>query len=121
MVVAGLILAAISLLILSRFGSVSNMTDHAGQKAENIVNQSQEKITHTGAMARSGFRRFSYEVNSFLFSGSGPKQMPGAANSGQPRIQPSPQQRPRNDGERKGESVENDINKQRSNKNQQRR
>src|SRR5262249_13153473 len=63
--VAAMILAAISLLVISRFGGVSNLTMSAEQKAESLVTQGQQKISSTGAMARSGLQRVSYEVNSF--------------------------------------------------------
>jgi anti-sigma factor ChrR (cupin superfamily) len=86
MAVAAMIIAAISLLILSRFGSVANLTEHAEQKAESIVSQSQQKISSTGAKAKSGFQ--------FLFGGGMTKQEPDSPPSDQPRIQPSPQPRP---------------------------
>jgi hypothetical protein len=70
MAVAAMIIALISLLLISRFGSVGNMTTTAEQKVESIVNQGQQKISGAGAMARSGFQRVSYGVNAFLFSGA---------------------------------------------------
>jgi predicted anti-sigma-YlaC factor YlaD len=69
MAVAAMIIALISLLVISRFGSVGNMTTTAEQKVESLVTQGQQKITGAGAMARSGFQRVSYGVNAFLFSG----------------------------------------------------
>lgn len=68
--VAAMIIALISLLVISRFGSVSNMTTTAEQQVESLVTQGQRKITGAGAMARTGFERVSYGVNSFLFSGA---------------------------------------------------
>jgi predicted anti-sigma-YlaC factor YlaD len=70
MAVAAMIIALISLLLISRFGSVGNMTTTAEQKVESIVSQGQQKISGAGAMARSGFQRVSYGVNAFLFSGA---------------------------------------------------
>lgn len=103
MAVAAMILAAISLLILSRFGSISNLTTHAEQKAESIVNQGQRKIKSSSAAARSGFQRVSYEVNSFLFSGGIASPMPVSTHpnqtQGQTQAQPSPQPRPRPNAE----------------------
>jgi predicted anti-sigma-YlaC factor YlaD len=70
MAVAAMIIALISLLVISRFGSVGNLTTSAEQKVESLVNQGQQKINGAGAMARSGFQRVSYGVNAFLFSGA---------------------------------------------------
>jgi hypothetical protein len=72
MAVAAMIIALISLLLISRFGSVGNMTTTAEHKVESIVNEGQQKISGAGAMARSGFQRVSYGVNAFLFSGAAP-------------------------------------------------
>jgi predicted anti-sigma-YlaC factor YlaD len=99
MAVAAMIIAAISLLVLSRFGSVANLTTHAEQKAESIVSQSQQKIKSSGAAARSGFQRVSYGVNSFLFSGGVEKQAPVRTQPGQIRLQPSPQPRVKSEAE----------------------
>ncbi|MGH9836040.1 MAG: hypothetical protein ACREBD_10595 [Blastocatellia bacterium] len=112
MVVAAMIIAAISLLILSRFGSVANLTEHAEQKAESIVSQSQQKISSTGAKARSGFQRMS-----FLFGGGITKQEPDSPPSDQPRIQPSLQPRP--GGESDPASAERDKRGRRPNQNKQ--
>lgn len=89
MAVTAMIIALISLLVISRFGSVSNLTTTAEQKVENLVNQGQHKINGAGAMARSGFQRVSYGVNTFLFSGA----PTGAPNSspGPDRARPTPQ------------------------------
>ncbi len=95
--VAAMIIAAISLFILSRFGSVANLTTHAEQKAESIVNQGQQKINSTGAKARSGLQRVTYEVSSFLFSGGVAGPAPVSTNPDQPRLQASPQPRPGHD------------------------
>jgi predicted anti-sigma-YlaC factor YlaD len=70
MAVAAMIVALISLMVISRFGSVGNLTTSAEQKVESLVSQGQKKITGAGAMARSGFQRVSYGVNAFLFSGA---------------------------------------------------
>jgi predicted anti-sigma-YlaC factor YlaD len=78
MAVAAMIMALISLMIISRFGSVGNLTTSAEQKVESLVNEGQKKITGAGAMARSGFQRVSYGVNAFLFSGAATGQAPPA-------------------------------------------
>lgn len=59
MAVAALIFAATTLLILSRFGSVSSLASQAETRAEILVNQGQRAINQTGAMARTGFQWFS--------------------------------------------------------------
>lgn len=69
MAAAALIVSASGLLILSRFGSVSGMAVQAGSQAEILVNQGQRALNQTEAMARTGFRRVSYEVNTLLFDG----------------------------------------------------
>lgn len=100
MAVAAMILAAISLLVISRFGSVGNMTDHAEQKAESLVNEGQRKINSTGAMALSGFQRVSYGLSSFMSngsSGSSVKPSPVRIRPNAARTQPSPQPRPQHD------------------------
>jgi len=79
MVAALLIFAASSLLILSRFGSVSEMALHATNQAEQL----QQKINTSGTMARSGFER----VETLLFSGAA--QAP-AKTSVQPTPTPTP-------------------------------
>src|SRR5262249_28654458 len=90
MAVAAMIIALISLLVISRFGSVGNMTTSAEQKVESLVNQGQQKINGAGAMARSGFQRVSYGVNAFLFSGA-------ATAPTAPTECPTPQPPPRSD------------------------
>jgi predicted anti-sigma-YlaC factor YlaD len=87
MAVAAMIIALISLLVISRFGSVGNLTTSAEQKVESLVNQGQQKINGAGAMARSGFQRVSYGVNAFLFSGAATAPTEG----------PTPQPPPRSD------------------------
>jgi hypothetical protein len=84
--VAAMIIALISLMVISRFGSVGNMTTTAEQKVESLVNQGQQKISGAGAMARSGFQRVSYGVNAILFSGPA-TEVPG---HGIPAPAPSP-------------------------------
>lgn len=100
MAVAAMIIALISLLVISRFGSVGNLTTSAEQKVESLVNQGQQKINGAGARARSGFQRVSYEVNTFLFSGA-PTDRPGrgipAPTSEPDRAHPTPQPSPRSD------------------------
>jgi hypothetical protein len=97
--VAAMILAAISLLVISRYGSVSNLTMSAEQKAESLVNQGQQKITSTGAMARYGFQRVSYEVNTLFFNGA-TQQVPAKVSiPAPPRTQPSQQARPQRDSD----------------------
>ncbi len=70
MAAAALIVSASGLLILSRFGSVSGMAVQAGSQAEILVSHGQRALNQTEAMARTGFRRVSYEVNTLLFDGS---------------------------------------------------
>jgi hypothetical protein len=91
MAVAAMILALISLLVISRFGSVSNLTTTAENKVESLVIQGQQKIHSTGAMARSGFLRVSYGVNSFLFSGPPSDGSTPASSSEQNGARPTPQ------------------------------
>ncbi|QQS48151.1 MAG: hypothetical protein IPM66_05775 [Acidobacteriota bacterium] len=69
MAAAALIVSASGLLILSRFGSVSGMAVQAGSQAEILVSHGQRALNQTEAMARTGFRRVSYEVNTLLFDG----------------------------------------------------
>src|SRR5215510_2100539 len=66
MAVAAMIIALISLMVISRFGSVGNLTTSAEQKVESLVNEGQKKINGAGAI----FQRVSYGVNAFLFSGA---------------------------------------------------
>lgn len=87
---AALIFAAGSLFVLSRFGSMSNMATDAENKAERFVNQGQQKINSTTAIARTGFRR----VNSLLFTGDEAKPMAVAERPRQ--IPPRPSPRPSN-------------------------
>jgi hypothetical protein len=91
MAAAAMIIALISLLVISRFGSVGNLTASAEQKVESLVNQGQQKINGAGARARSGFQRVSYEVNTFLFSGA------PNSSSKPDRARPTPQPSPRSD------------------------
>src|SRR5215470_10646406 len=88
MAVAAMIIALISLLVISRFGSVGNLTTSAEQKVESLVNQGQKKINGAGAMARSSFQRVSYGVNSLLFSGGANE------SSGRETAAPTPQSPP---------------------------
>jgi len=83
MAVAAMIIALISLLVISRFGSVGNLTTSAEQKVESLVNQGQQKINGAGAMAISGLQRVSYGVNAILSSG-------GATGPTAPRTPASP-------------------------------
>ena len=91
MAAAAMIIALISLLVISRFGSVGNLTASAEQKVESLVNQGQQKINGAGARARSGFQRVSNEVNTFLFSGA------PNSSSKPDRARPTPQPSPRSD------------------------
>jgi predicted anti-sigma-YlaC factor YlaD len=97
MAVAAMIISLISLLVISRFGSVGNLTTSAEQKVESLVIQGQQKITGAGAMARSGFQRVSYGVNAFLFSGApaapaAQTDGPAPNSSSEPnRARPTPQ------------------------------
>jgi len=91
MAVAAMILALISLLVISRFGSVSNLTTTAENKVESLVIQGQQKIHSTGAMAVSGFQRVSYGVNSFLFSVPPSDGSTPASSSEQNGARPTPQ------------------------------
>ncbi|HZF38603.1 MAG TPA: zf-HC2 domain-containing protein [Blastocatellia bacterium] len=94
MAVAAMIIALISLLVISRFGSVGNMTTTAEQKAESLVNQGRQKINGAGAMARSGFQRVSYGLNAFLFNGAATAPAPPNSSSGA-GAHPTPQPPPR--------------------------
>jgi type II secretory pathway pseudopilin PulG len=91
MAVAAMIIALISLLIISRFGSVRNLTTTAEQKVESLVNQGHQKINGAGAMARSGFQRVSYGVNTFLFSGAANAPTVPTSSSGPAPAQNTPQ------------------------------
>jgi predicted anti-sigma-YlaC factor YlaD len=79
MAVAAMIIALISLLVISRFGSVGNLTTSAEQKVESLVNQGQQKINGASAMALSGLQRVSYGVNAILSSGAATGPTPPAA------------------------------------------
>jgi predicted anti-sigma-YlaC factor YlaD len=100
---AAMIIALISLMVISRFGSVGNLTTSAEQKVENLVNQGHKKINGAGAMARSGFQRVSYGVNAFLFSGAAtspaaPAKESAPNSSSEPnRASPTPQPPPRSE------------------------
>ena len=88
MAAAALIFAASSLMIISRWGSVGGMAEHAETKAKRIVNESQQRISDTGAKARSGLQSVSFGVNSLLFDGGSEKP---ATQRARPRAaQPSP-------------------------------
>jgi predicted anti-sigma-YlaC factor YlaD len=91
MAVAAMIIALISLLVISRFGSVRNLTTTAEQKVESLVNQGHQKINGAGAMARSGFQRVSYGVNTFLFSGAANAPTAPKSSSAPERAQEAPQ------------------------------
>jgi predicted anti-sigma-YlaC factor YlaD len=97
MAVAAMIIALISLLVISRFGSVGNLTTTAEQKVESLVNQGQQKINGAGAMARSGFQRVSYGVNTFLFSGAATTPARPNSSSAPNSAHPTPQPSPRSD------------------------
>jgi hypothetical protein len=91
MAVAAMIIALISLLVISRFGSVGALTTSAEQKVESLVTQGQQKIGDAGAMARSGFQMVSSGVSAILSSGSGSAPTsPSNPNSAQPSPRPSP-------------------------------
>lgn len=53
---AAMIFAASGLIISTRFGSLDNMADRAGLKAERLVASGQEAINQTGVMAVSGMQ-----------------------------------------------------------------
>jgi predicted anti-sigma-YlaC factor YlaD len=89
--VAAMIIALISLLVISRFGSVGNLTSTAEQKVESLVNQGHQKINGAGAMARSGLQRVSYGVNTFLFSGAANAPVAPKSPSGPEHAQEAPQ------------------------------
>ena len=78
--VAALIFSASSLLILSRFGSISGMAMEAETQAQRAINQ-------TGAMAKTGFSRFY-----LLFDSGPPNAKPSPSPVDQPNKKPSPQQ-----------------------------
>lgn len=88
MAVAAMILAAISLLVISRFGSVSNLTNQAEQKAESLVSEGQRKLNSTGAMALSGFQRISFLLNGPNVKDAKPS--PVRARPDDLRAQPTP-------------------------------
>lgn len=92
MAVAAMILAAISLLVISRFGSVSNLTNQAEQKAESLVSEGQRKINSTGALALSGFQRVSYLLNGPNVKDA--KPAPARTRPDALRSQPRPQHDP---------------------------
>jgi predicted anti-sigma-YlaC factor YlaD len=77
MAVAAMIIALISLMVISRFGSVGNLTTSAEQKVESLVNEGQKKINGAGAI----FQRVSYGVNAFLFSGAATGPVAPAASA----------------------------------------
>lgn len=85
MVAALLIFAAGSLLILSRFGSFSEMAEHAGSQ----VDQLQHKLSITGATALSGLGR----VETLLYGGK-QANPDSPQNTPQPQPQPSPTLQP---------------------------
>jgi predicted anti-sigma-YlaC factor YlaD len=97
MAVAAMIISLISLLVISRFGSVGNLTTTAEQKVESLVTQGQQKINGAGAIARSGFQRVSYGVNAFLFSGAATGEHAPNSSSAPNRAQGVPQPSPRSD------------------------
>lgn len=111
MAVAALIFAASSLLVLSRFGSVSGMASHAESQAEVLVNQGQRAINQTGAMARTGFKRVSTEVNTLLFDGSISK----------PSVDPTTQSNPEQAGKPDPGSSQHNMSRNAPNKEQQER
>jgi predicted anti-sigma-YlaC factor YlaD len=94
--VAAMIIALTSLLVITRFGGVGNLTASAEQKVESLVNQGQLKINGAGAAARSGFQRVSYGVNSFLFSGAATGDAAPNPSPEPDRARPAPQP-PRSD------------------------
>jgi predicted anti-sigma-YlaC factor YlaD len=94
MAVAAMIIALISLLVISRFGSVGNLTTSAEQKVESLVNQGQQKINGAGAMAISGLQRVSYGVSAILSSGAAtgptaPRAPAAPAASASPAVGPA--------------------------------
>src|SRR5262249_25208522 len=89
MAAAGLIFAASSLFVISRFGSVSGMAEHAETKAKRIVSEGEKRFNYTGEMARTGFRNVSHGVQSVLFSGA-PATMKMPTNVGHPSPTPRP-------------------------------
>jgi anti-sigma factor RsiW len=77
MAAAALIFAASSLLVISRFGGVSGMAEHAETKAKRIYSESERRLSDTGERARTGFRTVSHGVNAVLFRPAAPPQTPG--------------------------------------------
>lgn len=106
MAVAALIFAASSLLILSRFGSVSGMASQGKAQAAMIVENGQRALNQTGALARMSFLRVSDEVNTLLLDGPEAKRQPNSSqpqqkktqqlqpSKSQPAFHPSPQPSP---------------------------
>ncbi|HZS08098.1 MAG TPA: hypothetical protein VFD58_24910 [Blastocatellia bacterium] len=64
--VAGLIFAASTLFVYSRFGGFSGMASEAGARAERIVVEGNEAVTQTGAMAATGIQMVSQGVNNIM-------------------------------------------------------
>jgi anti-sigma factor RsiW len=88
MAAAGLIFAASSLFIISRFGSVSGMAEHAESKARRIVIEGEKRLSDTQEKTWDGLRNVSEGVHSVLFSGAEPPA--AVVKPRPPRSSPSP-------------------------------
>lgn len=71
-----LILAASSLLILSRYGSLAGMANHASLQADLLVSDGQERLSRTGEVARGKFEEMSREMNTLLVNVDDRKPIP---------------------------------------------
>lgn len=87
MAAALLIFAASSLLILSRFGSLSGMATHASTQAEQLVTQGQRALSDTSIMAQ----RVSFAL---LAGGEEAKPEKPAARPVDVQTEPSPEMKP---------------------------
>jgi len=90
MVAALLIFAASSLLILSRFGSLTEMASQASSQAEQFMTQGQRALTGTSLMAQ----RFS---STFLSGGEEKKAGTPSAQTADPQSEPVPVATPQTD------------------------
>lgn len=94
-----LILAASGLLVLSRFGSLQGMADHASSQADQIVETSQERFNRNGLtamatkVARGNMERLSREMNTIFFSEGPFEQSRPAQNSAGKSIRNGKQER----------------------------
>lgn len=104
MAAAALIFAASSLFIISRFGSVSALAEHAESKARRIVSEGEKRLTDTQEKTWDGLQNLSQGVHSVLFSGA---ESPAAVIKPRPvRTTPSPSPKASNQSQ---ESVKDPV------------